>query len=156
MVGIYFILQKGCQYQIWSSLKRSEKSLPNKTSFIMFLQVSCSIITMVVRKFWSCCCFIVLKYFGHAQSSHTKVNWFASSIDVCLHNKINFILHLFSWNIGLLGILQSDWLRVSLTIKQSLRTFPNIEIGMESQVYLLNVFSIYNYEELWTCLAMSD
>ena len=33
---------KGFQYQAWSSVKRSEKYLSNKTNFSIFLQINCS------------------------------------------------------------------------------------------------------------------
>ena len=36
----------------------------------------------LLHLFWSYCWFIILKYFGHAQSCRTNPKWFVASIDV--------------------------------------------------------------------------
>ena len=50
LAGIYFIFLKAnprpnlkdFQYQIWTLVKRSEKTLSSKTNFSTFLKISCS------------------------------------------------------------------------------------------------------------------
>ena len=57
------------------------------------------------------------------------------SMDVYPHGNINFMLQLFhEIGIGISEILISDQSRRSLTIKQNLRTLPDMVIGMVSQV----------------------
>ena len=68
------------------------------------------------------------------------------SMDVYPHQKINSKIKInfstLSRNIGLSGILHSDWLRGSLTIKQNLRNLPDMAIGMASRVTKYSFFQI--------------
>ena len=52
----------------------------------------------------------------------------------CLSTQKKLYASTLLWYNGISGILQSDWSRGSLTIKQNLRTLPDMVIGMGSQV----------------------